>query len=445
MKFFILKRRRQRCKHLFFSVIIVIFTCYLYLPNLLIGEGVVKHTSVHHRNLTKHVIIKNSFIQSQLSDIISAKNYESTINNYHFIENILQEDHLNDKLKKVSSKSDKKYVYIFRKFFVIVIQVHSRLNYLRELIKSLKEVKYIEQALVIFSHDIYDEEMNQLVKSIDFCATLQIFYPFSLQLYSNKFPGDDPNDCPRAITKEKAKQLKCNNADHPDTFGHYRESKIVQIKHHWFWKLNYIFDKLSLTSRMENLHVLLLEEDHYLFQDSIHIIHQLTDKILSDVDVVSLGYFKGKLQLFDKKEIHLWSKGYWWASSNNIGILVSRKFFEQIKNCSKMFCEYDDYNWDWSLQQVIQKCFKDVVVSLYPTFSRVAHLGECGTHFKSKACDPKVKLGEMKKKYEESKSNFFPRDLNFSGKIFGMRKIKKSNGGWSDPRDHELCKSFVLK
>lgn len=33
-------------------------------------------------------------------------------------------------------------------------------------------------------------------------------------------------------------------------------------------------------------------------------------------------------------------------------------------------------NKDWSLQFVVQKCFKDHIVSLYPTFSRVVHLGE---------------------------------------------------------------------
>ena len=88
-------------------------------------------------------------------------------------------------------------------FLVVLIQIHSRLNYLKELINSLKNTKFIEQTLVVFSHDVYDPEMNKLIESIDFCATLQIFYPYSMQLYPNKFPGQDPNDCPKSIDKAK--------------------------------------------------------------------------------------------------------------------------------------------------------------------------------------------------------------------------------------------------
>jgi hypothetical protein len=35
----------------------------------------------------------------------------------------------------------------------------------------------------------------------------------------------------------RALMSKCQNAAHPDTFGNYRESKVVQIKHHWLWKV----------------------------------------------------------------------------------------------------------------------------------------------------------------------------------------------------------------
>lgn len=35
----------------------------------------------------------------------------------------------------------------------------------------------------------------------------------------------------RAATK------KCNNWEHPDKYGHYREAKYCQTKHHWLWKV----------------------------------------------------------------------------------------------------------------------------------------------------------------------------------------------------------------
>jgi len=49
-------------------------------------------------------------------------------------------------------------------------------------------------------------------------------------------------------------------------FFHFREAKISNIKHHWWWKLNFVnqffnFEKL-----------ILLEEDHALANDAFDII-----------------------------------------------------------------------------------------------------------------------------------------------------------------------------
>ena len=30
----------------------------------------------------------------------------------------------------------------------------------------------------------------------------------------------------------------CLNAKYPDKYGHYREAKYSQTKHHWFWKVS---------------------------------------------------------------------------------------------------------------------------------------------------------------------------------------------------------------
>lgn len=52
---------------------------------------------------------------------------------------------------------------------VIVVQVHNRANYLQHLIDSLRKAEHIEQALLIFSHDLYDDDINDLVAKVDFC------------------------------------------------------------------------------------------------------------------------------------------------------------------------------------------------------------------------------------------------------------------------------------
>jgi alpha-1,6-mannosyl-glycoprotein beta-1,2-N-acetylglucosaminyltransferase len=47
---------------------------------------------------------------------------------------------------------------------ILVVQVHKRISYLRHLIVSLAQAGDISQTLLIFSHDFYDEEINELVQ-----------------------------------------------------------------------------------------------------------------------------------------------------------------------------------------------------------------------------------------------------------------------------------------
>ena len=72
-------------------------------------------------------------------------------------------------------------------YSLLYTQVHNRISYLRQLIISLAEVRYIDRALLVFSHDYYDQEINKLVKTIDFCKLVQVFYPHSLQFHPKVF------------------------------------------------------------------------------------------------------------------------------------------------------------------------------------------------------------------------------------------------------------------
>ena len=65
--------------------------------------------------------------------------------------------------------------------------------------------------------------------------------------------------------------MGCTNAQHPDLYGHYREAKFTQTKHHWWWKANRVFDHLSVTRNHTGM-VLFLEEDHYVAEDFLHVL-----------------------------------------------------------------------------------------------------------------------------------------------------------------------------
>ena len=57
---------------------------------------------------------------------------------------------------------------------VLVIQVHKREGYLKQLLQSLKAAREIENVLLVISHDHYYDDMNAVVESIDFCKVSRI-------------------------------------------------------------------------------------------------------------------------------------------------------------------------------------------------------------------------------------------------------------------------------
>jgi hypothetical protein len=91
---------------------------------------------------------------------------------------------LNDENEHTKTKIVKKLQLTWNTSnLVILVQVHKRIIYLEQLIKSLKNTRYIENSLVIFSHDYIDESIDKLIKRIDFCKVSKtqiiiIFYQY---------------------------------------------------------------------------------------------------------------------------------------------------------------------------------------------------------------------------------------------------------------------------
>ncbi|RWS24636.1 Alpha-1:6-mannosyl-glycoprotein 2-beta-N-acetylglucosaminyltransferase-like protein [Leptotrombidium deliense] len=326
---------------------------------------------------------------------------------------------------------------------IIVIQVHNRIQYLTFLIESLKLTVGIEKALLIFSHDVFDLRLNNLIESIDFCKVLQIFYPYSLQVFTNTFPGPDVKDCPRNIDKQQALLMKCINAEFPDTYGHYREARYTQTKHHWFWKINHIFDYLNVTNGHTGF-ILFLEEDHYAAPDMLHVLHlMISNKLMlcETCDVFTLGSYTKSFNYAlnaNKVEIQKWS-----SSKHNMGFAFNRNSWNKVKSCAKKFCEYDDYNWDWSLQHISLKCLKTPLVTVAVIAPRVFHIGECGVHHKGKNCGNNKLVLKVKRTLSVSRNYLFPSSLTQQKVSKRVYKMSKVNGGWSDKRDHQFCFKHV--
>jgi alpha-1,6-mannosyl-glycoprotein beta-1,2-N-acetylglucosaminyltransferase len=327
---------------------------------------------------------------------------------------------------------------------VLIVQVHRRDGYLRQLFKSMREVRGIEKVLLVISHDYYYDDMMRLVQTVDFCRVTQIFYPFSLQVYPDTFPGTSKNDCPRDSTKEEAEAMNCTNAEHPDSYGHYREAKITAVKHHWWWKVNMVFDGMQATRDFTG-YVVFLEEDHYLSPDFLYMTERLIamkEEKCAECDFINLGMYTAVKSA--STLAHRVSVGIWNAGKNNMGFGMNRKTWEQIKSCKELFCSYDDYNWDWSLNSLGQSCLQRHLKVLVAKAPRIFHIGNCGVHH-TKVCNEEKDAEKIIRKLEALKGSLFPESLQLDQGLnpSAARKKVKPYGGWGDVRDRKLCLSFV--
>jgi N-acetylglucosaminyltransferase II (MGAT2) len=71
----------------------------------------------------------------------------------------------------------------------------------------------------------------------------------------------------------------------------------------------------------------------------------------------------------------------WVSSKHNMGMAFNRSVWQEIRQCAEWFCNYDDYNWDWSLQKVSQSCMSHKLHAVVMRGPRVFHVGEWCQHF----------------------------------------------------------------
>lgn len=352
--------------------------------------------------------------------------------------------------KKIALFNDEQKIFNEEKFgpiskdtILITIQVHTRIDYLRYLIDSFKNAKDIDKVLLIFSHDVYDNAINQLVRAIDFCMVMQIYYPYSIQLYPNTFPGTDPRDCGRDIGQLKAKKIKCINANYIDTYSHYREAKYTQMKHHWWWKLNRIFDELKITKDRQDVNLLLIEEDHYVASDFLHIYKQMQRMIPRECpkcNIISLGTYFTTLDESNYNKVDI---SPWTTSKHNMAMAFNKTTWAEARNCAEFFCNYDEYNYDFSFQNINRKCLKDKLFTALIRGPRVYHVGECGVHHSKQDCDVKGKIREINADLKAATRQMLlsPEDLEIGSVDMRGQMMSPliNNGGWADKRDQCLC------
>ncbi|CDQ56835.1 alpha-1,6-mannosyl-glycoprotein 2-beta-N-acetylglucosaminyltransferase [Oncorhynchus mykiss] len=353
-------------------------------------------------------------------------------------------------IKSIYNANYKQYVQNANKYpgetkLVLVIQVHNRPDYLKILIKSLENAAEVHNLLLIFSHDYFSEEINYIVQGITFCKVLQIYFPYSTQLYPSEFPGQDSRDCPRDISKDDALKTGCLNAEHPDSYGHYRDASITQTKHHWWWKLHFVWERVQALQGYSGF-VVFLEEDNFILPDLYHLFKEMVKYRKSscpDCDMLALGNYNGMAE-FDKLSNKVQTAG-WMSTKHNIGMGISREVYYKLMGCNNDFCSYDDYNWDWTLQHLSGTCISKPLKVLVAQGSRVLHTGNCGLHQNKEACRPELALKKAQVSLKLAKASLFPQSLALTNADSVEHKAHMKNGGWGDIRDHVLCNNYAKR
>lgn len=358
-------------------------------------------------------------------------------------------DTVRDLTKSVYRANFKQFILNAEEFpkdpeLVLVVQVHNRPEYLKLLIKSLEQASGVQGFLLVFSHDYFSEEINAIVQGITFCKVLQIYFPFSTQLYPAEFPGQDPRDCPRDASKAEAARMKCMNAAHPDSYGHYREAFVTQTKHHWWWKLHFVFERVHALQGHGGF-VVFLEEDNYVLPDLLHyykLMVAFRERHCPDCDLLSLGNHY-KLNGFARLSDKVMTTG-WMSTKHNMGMAISRELYYKLMGCNNEYCTFDDYNWDWTLQFLSGTCILKPLKVLVAEGSRVLHTGDCGLHQK-RNCNPSLAARMAEEEHQKAKEGFFPQALLLTATETPAHKPHIKNGGWGDIRDHFLCKNYAKR
>jgi len=300
-----------------------------------------------------------------------------------------------------------------------VYMVHKRLDYLKRAIDTLRESDYPKSMPIIISHDGHIQEMVDYVEDLksEF-QIIQLFHPYSCADHPNEFPGDDP---------------KLNENYKGDNYGNPREGKITCCKHHFAWLMNTVFG-------MEEIKML----DGFLFMEEDYIvaptIYQTIQKGFDYIDTNKLrdeffgltldptnGYAQDTIPAAD------WIVTYFLTGP----MAFRREMFAKIKAHPQDFCNWDEYNWDWSIvhMMIINDLPQKVLV---PGTLQVAHIGLVGGMHPDAANE---RIYGMNKYVINGKLAPFFADV-------GVPRVETTPipalntqgfGGWGHPADQKHC------
>ena len=297
-----------------------------------------------------------------------------------------------------------------------VFMVYKRVDYLKEVIETLRRSDFdAARVPLIISVDGHVPEMMEYVTSLrkEFKVT-QLIHEFACHDHPTTFPGEDP---------------ALNVGYKGDTYHNKRSWQITCCKHHFTWMLKTVF-----TLDMKADAFLFMEED-YTVSNNIY------ENILTSLALLVHG--RDKDHLFGitldptdaaSKPDKTYREDGWYVRSFVSGPMVlTRAMWDKVQSHAVEFCSYDDYNWDWSLVNLMNlKLIPRYVLT--PTKLLVKHIGVEGMHGKSITNAKKLRMQRATLPVDFHGLYYFPL---FEAAV----PVRKPNpfGGWGHPMDQSHC------
>jgi len=92
----------------------------------------------------------------------------------------------------------------------------------------------------------------------------------------------------------------------------------------FLFQMNYVFDGIVERYKLGNTHVVLLEEDHMVAQDFLHVLRMMVAKrpvVCADCEVISLGTYQKSYKKY-RAEIDRLSVQFWFSSKVALYITI---------------------------------------------------------------------------------------------------------------------------
>ncbi|KAL7563954.1 hypothetical protein ACA910_017567 [Epithemia clementina (nom. ined.)] len=354
--------------------------------------------------------------------------------------------------------------------------VYDRVDYLSQVMDSIRASDFPKDGSVpiIISHDGRVPEMMEYVQSIQRreyktnhdsqmdsdnndaykFPIITLVHPFSCYEHPHSFPGNDTS---------------LNVGFEGDSYGNPRSDWATCCKHHFTWMVNTVFnlehDQLRLQPNVVVDTFFFLEEDYVVSRTIYNSIITGLNVMAETEPFTTNGYFGLAMNTSNSitpaSMLPPSNTTFEWAPFpfRTGPMTMNRNVYALLKNHSHEYCtRYDDYNWDWTLYQLMRDQLLPYTVLVPWHTPLVQHIGTIGMHTVHASARDLIKRQNALRGLHQSPNNlqgdleaflnlqWFPSNRTRKrGTILSdqlnlpLLSFQKASGGWSHPADHEHC------